>query len=204
MINRASARHHHSSAWSGRSAARRIAPLFALLLAACGGDDADANLEAPVAGAEQHDESEGEVVVLDSAALANGKIVVEPVRTVRAAELPVTGTITYDANLVSHVGPRIEGRIIRLTADIGARVRAGQPLVLMESPQVGQVRAQEHEAEALLGIARENYERERRLEEQGISSRKELLDAQAELRRAEAALISARESLRVLDGRAHV
>ena len=85
-----------------------------------------------------------------------------------------------------------------LRADVGERVRAGQPLAVLESPEVGQTRADEHEAEALLGIAQENYAREQRLETAGISSRKELLDAQAELRRAEAAFRSARERLRVL------
>jgi len=57
---------------------------------------------------------------------------------------------------------------------------------------------EEREAESLVQIARENYQREERLEQQGISSRKELLDAAAELRRQEAALQSARERLRVL------
>jgi Cu/Ag efflux pump CusA len=45
----------------------------------------------------------------------------------------------------------------------------------LESPEVGEIRAQEHAAEALVRIAQENYARERRLAEQGISSRKELL-----------------------------
>ncbi|MBK6495544.1 MAG: hypothetical protein IPG05_10670 [Gemmatimonadetes bacterium] len=52
------------------------------------------------------------------------------------------------------------------------------------------MRSDELEAEALLEIAQENFNREQRLEQQGISSRKELLDAKADLRRAEAALRS--------------
>ncbi|WP_284352601.1 efflux RND transporter periplasmic adaptor subunit [Roseisolibacter agri] len=118
--------------------------------------------------------------------------------TVASSGLSVTGTITYDANRVSHVGARTPGRIVTLSADIGQRVRAGQTLALLESPEVGQLRADAGEADVLERIARENYARERRLEEQGISSRKELLAAEAELRRAEAARQSARERLRVL------
>lgn len=187
---------------------KRWIPGVALLLAlggvaACSGGDAE---EMPAEGehaevgaeGEEHGAEEGDVVLLDSAAVAVAKIQLTPVATVQTTGLPVTGTITYDANRVSHIGPRTDGRIVRLTADVGERVRDGQALAVLESPEVGQVRAEEHRAEALVKIARENYDRERRLEQQGISSRKELLDAEAELRRAEADLLSARETLRAL------
>ena len=147
---------------------------------------------------EGHADPPGDVVRLDTAAVSAAGIRLAAVDTVSSTGLPVTGTITYDANRVSHIGSRTDGRIVTLRADIGERVRLGQPLAVLESPEVGQLRSEEHEAEALLQIARENYEREKRLEEQGISSRKELLDAQADLRRAEASLRSARERLRVL------
>lgn len=178
---------------------RRWAPAAAFLLtlitfSGCGDDGgAEAAVEEEHTEAEAHD-----VVLLDSMAIAIANITVVPVETVQTTGLPVTGTITYDANRVSHIGPRIDGRVVRLAADIGERVRGGQVLAILESPEVGQIRADESEAEALVGIARENYQRERRLEEQGISSRKELLEAEAELRRMEASLNSARQRLQVL------
>ena len=164
---------------------------------ACGGTDSPPDEEEASEG-ESHAESEGDVVVLDTAAITAAAIRLSAVDTVSSTGLPVTGTITYDANRVSHIGSRTEGRIVMLRADIGERVRSGQPLAVLESPAVGQLRSEEHEAEALLQIAEENFAREQRLEQQGISSRKELLDAKADLRRAEAALRSARERLRVL------
>ena len=185
-----------------RTSGRGFLLLCGLAMAACGGgaapDDEPEGLRADGAdGAEEHTEESG-VVVLDTSGVALAGIQLGRVDTVRTTGLPVTGTITYDANRVSHIGSRTEGRIVALRADVGERVRAGQPLAVLESPEVGQTRADEHEAEALLGIAQENYAREQRLETAGISSRKELLDAQAELRRAEAAFRSARERLRVL------
>lgn len=145
------------------------------------------------------DDHEGEeVVVLDTAALRLGGIEVGTVEAITTSGLPVTGAITYDANLVSHVGSRTNGRIVAVRADLGARVRRGQVLAVLESPDVGQLRAEEREAEQLVEIARENYAREQRLAEQGISSRKELLDAEAQLRRNEAALESAEARLGVL------
>lgn len=176
--------------------------LLGLSLVGCSGGAAPeeteehAATEADSAG-EEHAE-EGNVVALDSTAIAIAGIRLASVDTVSTTSLPVTGTITFDANRVSHIGSRTDGRILALRADIGERVRAGQTLAVLESPEVGQTRADDHEAEALLAIAQENFAREQRLEEQGISSRKELLDAQADLRRAEAAHRSARERLRVL------
>ena len=170
--------------------------IFAFI-SACG--DGKKSDEAAESGEEEHaDAAETNVVLLDSAALRIANIGVSPVGTVASTGLRVTGTITYDANRVSHVGPRTEGRIVRIGADVGNRVRGGAVLAILESPEIGQLRAEEREAESLLRIARENYAREKRLEAQGISSRKELLDAEADLRRAEAAVRSGIEKLRVL------
>lgn len=182
-----------------RSMSRRLrvagGALFLGLLAftACGGAEVGEVADGDHAEDEEHD-----VVQLDSTAIAIANITLVSVETVQTTSLPVTGSITYDANRVSHVGPRIDGRIVRLSADIGANVSPGRALAILESPEIGQLRADEQEAAALVEIARENFQRELRLEQQGISSRKELLDAEADLRRAEAALNSTRQRLRVL------
>ncbi len=164
------------------------------------------------AGAADHDDddhaqevahTEGEVgeedtVVLDSTGIRLAGIRVAAAESVTDGGLTVTGTVTYDANRVSHVGARIDGRIVALRADIGQRVAVDQVLARLESVEVGRLRAEERQAEALVRIAEEHYAREQRLERQGIASRKELLVAEAELRRAEAAWRSADEGLRVL------
>jgi cobalt-zinc-cadmium efflux system membrane fusion protein len=178
---------------------------FASTVAACGGDDAEPAEGGPATaeGTPPVDDHEGEdVVVLDTAAIRLGGIEVGEVESITTNALAVTGSITFDADRVSHVGSRSNGRILTVRADLGARVTRGQELAILESVEVGQIRAEEQEAEALLKIAKENYAREQRLADQGISSRKELLLAEADLRRAEAALHSAEDRLNVL-GAAH-
>lgn len=165
----------------------------AITLSACGGGDA-----APPEAAAVDEHAGEEVVVLDTAAIRLGGIEVSLVDSITASALAVTGSITFDAGRVSHVGSRSDGRIVAVRTDLGARVARGQALATLESVEVGQIRAEEREAEALLTIAQENYAREQRLAEQGISSRKELLEAEAQLRRAEAALHSAEDRLQVL------
>ena len=178
--------------------------VVALGVIACGGkgDSGGEKGDTATGKAGEAEHAEGkdsaDVVVLDSAAVRLGGIQVGEAGSVTTTNLTVTGTITYDANRVSHIGARTDGRGVEVRADLGMRVRRGQALLHLESPQVGQIRAEEREAEALVRIARENFAREQRLEQQGISSRKELLEAEAELRRAEASLQSAEAQLQVL------
>lgn len=164
-----------------------------LALSACGGGE-----EVPAEAAEADEHAGEEVVVLDTAAIRLGGIEVSVVESITTSGLLVTGSITFDADRVSHVGSRADGRLVKVQADLGTRVQRGQALAVLESVEVGKIRAEEREAEALLQIAQENHAREQRLAEQGISSRKELLEAEAQLRRAEAALHSAEDRLEVL------
>ena len=69
--------------------------------------------------------------MLDTAALRLGGIEVGTVESITTSGLPVTGAITYDADRVSHVGSRSDGRIIAVRADLGARVRRGQALAVL-------------------------------------------------------------------------
>jgi cobalt-zinc-cadmium efflux system membrane fusion protein len=99
---------------------------------------------------------------------------------------------------VSHLGPRTEGYATEILADLGAEVEPGDLLAVLESPEVGAVRADLTESRTVLEIAEENYARIVRLEAQGITSRRDVLDAQADLRRAEAALLRAEQELAAL------
>lgn len=138
------------------------------------------------------------VIRLDERAIRFGGIVVGRAEAVSTNQLQVTGSITYDAGRVSEIGARTAGRITALRAELGARVASGEVLALLASPDIGQLRAAQRQASDLLGIAQENFDREQRLATQGISSRKELLAAEGELRRAQAELRSTTERLRVL------
>ncbi len=172
--------------------------LGAMLLVVGGCTSSDAHVEdeaeAPGGAPEVH---------LDADALALSDIELGVALEARSGGLRVTGAIGYDQNRISHVGPKTEGRVEELRAELGSRVSNGQVLAHLESPEVGTTRAELTEAEALLDIARENFERETRLEAQGISSRRDVLSAEAELRTVEARLRSAEERLRILGVASH-
>ena len=142
-------------------------------------------------------------VHLDADALALSDIEMGVASTMNQGALRVTGTITYDQDLLSHVGPKTQGRVVELRATLGSRVTEGAVLAHLESPEVGVARSELVEAEALLDIARETFDRETRLEAGGISSRREVLEAEAALRVVEASLRSAEERLRLFGAATH-
>ena len=181
-------------AW--KQVARSMLGAMLLVVGGCTSSDAhvEDEAEAPGGAPEVH---------LDADALALSDIELGVALEARSGGLRVTGAIGYDQNRISHVGPKTEGRVEELRAELGSRVNNGQVLAHLESPEVGTTRAELTEAEALLDIARENFERETRLEAQGISSRRDVLGAEAELRTVEARRRSAEERLRILGVASH-
>ncbi len=113
-------------------------------------------------------------------------------------EIRTTAEIEPDQTRISHVGPRIPGRVIEVNALLGDNVEKGEVLSKLDSLELGKTKSEFLKARANLEVARANYEREKRLYDQKISSEKDYLDARGEFLRSEAQLKSTREALRLL------
>src|SRR5688500_6028919 len=81
------------------------------------------------------------------------------------------------------ISPKMAGRVVRLGFDIGSHVRRGDILAVLESEDL---LAQVDEAAAALNNAQLEYNRQRAMYEQGVSSRALLDAAEAQLRIARA------------------
>lgn len=138
------------------------------------------------------------VVVLDTAALRLTNVELLTVTQGSTSALIANGTITYDANRVQVVAPRTDGRVLAVRADLGQGVRAGTVLAVLVSPEVGAIRGDLERAQANLESTRRNYDRERRLFEAQIVPQKELLEAEAAFRTAEADARSAQARLQAV------
>ena len=136
------------------------------------------------------------VVVLDTAAQRLVGIELLTVSVNTRNELSVNGVITFDADRVSIVAPRAEGRLLRMRADLGDHVAAGQVVAEVESSEIGQIRGDLERAQAAVDVTKRNYEREKRLFEQSISAQREVLDAEIQYRTASADVRSALAKLR--------
>ena len=177
----------------------------AAMIAACGGADAPAKQPEEALAVGNADTAQADldppsdtVVTLDSAGLRLAGVQVVKVAPVSGDELVANGTITYDANRVAVISPRAESRVMSVRADLGQQVAAGAVLAVLESPEVGQLRAELERARATVAIAGKNFEREQRLNAQEISSQKELLEAENALRGAEADYNSAVSRLKAI------
>lgn len=138
------------------------------------------------------------VVTLDSTSLSLAGIEVRPVGASSTAGLVANGTITYDANHVSVVAPRAEGRVTSVRADLGQSVGQGTILAILESSDVGQSRGDVERGAATLEVAKQTFEREKSLYDQHVTSQRELLEAQAAFRSAQAEYNAANSRMRAL------
>jgi membrane fusion protein, heavy metal efflux system len=154
-------------------------------------------------GAEEEEAHAEGFVEMDEAAMTNVGLEIVPVTVVTEAVLSATGTIIYNENRTSFVGPRAEGRIVSIDTDLGRRVQEGDPLAGLESPELGEAEAAHEQARAELELARENYERELALFEDGISSRKDMSEARAVFRTKEAEFRAATARHRTLGASDH-
>jgi cobalt-zinc-cadmium efflux system membrane fusion protein len=159
-----------------------------------GGTPAAAEQTTGAAAAEHHDD-EG-VVELSPDAMKGADIRVEPVGTASSGQVLVApAELQANADRVARVGPRVAGRIARVIVPLGARVRAGQALATIRSPEAAEATATLDSARAAETLARRSLARERELFERKVSAQREVLEAEAALASAEAAVRAAEARL---------
>ena len=111
---------------------RIIAVLSLITLVACGKKEADPKEETPAA--QPHDPN---IVSLTKENLAQVEIKTEPVRR---GDLEMTfkaaGTVTENLNKTAKITPTLEGRITSLHFDINDRVKEGDVLALLQTPEL--------------------------------------------------------------------
>jgi membrane fusion protein, heavy metal efflux system len=143
--------------------------------------------ERPSQTAEQaeakHEETTDEVALTPEALKAAGIEIEGVTQRPAVALLRVTGTVEPNAQQTQSVTPLVSGRVERVNVVLGDRVRAGQALATIASPQIAQMHGKLHEAETKLQLAERNLQRVQRSE-----NRAAVLQAKARLDEAEATL----------------
>lgn len=147
---------------------------------------------------ERHEGHEEGVVALPPEKLAAVTIETAAVeRRNLAALLETTGEVGYEEDRIAHVAPRVPGRVHRVPVSLGDEIRTGQVLAVLDSVELGQSKAAFLAARTRETLARQNFERERRLYEDRITSEREMLEARAEYEEAVSRRESAQETLRL-------
>ncbi len=116
------------------------------------------------------------------------------VRTATESEAH-NGEVRLNEERAAYLSPRASGTVQSILVDLGARVRAGQVLFTVSSPEFAEARSAYVAARARLRLADATLERERDLFAKKVCPRKDLLEAEAEQQAAAATCQAARERL---------
>lgn len=137
-------------------------------------------------------------VALDSAQQRSAGLRIDSVGGLPADTILVTGTVTFDASRVSHIGPRMGGRIRGALREVGNAVRTGDTLAILDSPELGAVQARWAQARVTRDLAARAADRAVRLFRDGIISERRRLEVDGELAARDVELASARQALLAL------
>jgi cobalt-zinc-cadmium efflux system membrane fusion protein len=169
--------------------------------AAPGGHEEGGHAEGEKGGGEGHGEGghEDESIQLAPESKELAEIELAPAERRRLAKtLTFPAEVTIPSGRLSHVGPRVEGAIHHVMVEVGATVKEGDLLAVLDSIPMGEAKAAYLKALAEQDLAEKTVARERELVKTAGSARKELIEAETGLATAAIELRSAKERLHLL------
>jgi cobalt-zinc-cadmium efflux system membrane fusion protein len=150
----------------------------------------------PVPGHEAHPAAEAEEQHSDAGSVEISGLRVEPAIAGESWDvIAATGKVVANANKVVKIGPRIEGKITRVYANVGDTVQPGQVLAALSSMELAQARAAHRQASARVNATREAYDRQVKLANLGAFSKRPVEEARAEYASAQGDLAQAKGEL---------
>ena len=113
-------------------------------------------------------------------------------------DILLSGEIRWNDNAVVRLSPRVPGVVESVQADVGDRVRTGDPLFVLDSVELVQALGEYERTQALAGLSRKSLEREAALFQRRISSEQDLIEAQMVHEQHRTERKAAEHALRVL------
>ncbi|HEY5281425.1 MAG TPA: efflux RND transporter periplasmic adaptor subunit [Polyangia bacterium] len=127
------------------------------------------------------------------------KLVVEPLSPQPVGGLVVTsGRVTFDDLKVAHVISPVTGRVVRIEAQPGQRVKKGDTLAVIESPDLGSVFSDLQKAHAEFTNAEKDFKRQKELFDVHAGSQRDLETAQGNFSKSKAELDRAKKKAQLL------
>lgn len=179
--------------WLARLAAiaRLALPALALASAACHKSQAAPEHEGPTPPAGQ--------VWLTPAQAKDAKIDTQVVAEQDVDDTILTsGRVSLEDLRSAHIFTPVTGRVVRIEASLGQRVKKGDPLAVIESPDIGNAVSDVHKAEANLIAAEHDFKRKKDLFQQQAGSAADQEAAEDNWRKARAEVERARQKAYLL------
>lgn len=181
-----------------------VATVLALFLAACGGSEKGTSAKASEkqATAEAKSEStEAGVIKLTEEETTRAGIKLETLGEKAIADsITVTATIRPNQERIARIAPRVEGRVVQVSARLGDSVRAGQALAVMDGVALGEAQSTLQQAQSARRVAQADFQRAESLITDEIIPKRDYLRAKAELEKSSAEQRAAEDKLRLLGG----
>jgi cobalt-zinc-cadmium efflux system membrane fusion protein len=163
-----------------------LLPLFLIVSSAgCRHSEAATESKVSTGSANQVWLTPGEVAAAKIEVAAVGEQVVDDL-------LQTAGTVTLDDQRSAHIFSPVTGRVTKIIAHLGDRVKAGDALAAIESPDIGQAVSDVHKAEADLIAAEHDLQRKRDLYAQNAAAAADVEASEDAERKAKAELERAR------------
>jgi cobalt-zinc-cadmium efflux system membrane fusion protein len=101
-----------------------------------------------------------------------------------ATSVSLPGRVTFDEDHTQRVASPIDGRAVSILVKLGDKVRPGQALIELSSPNVGQLQADAQKAMSDLALSTKALERVHKLQAEGAVADKEVAQAETDFRKA--------------------
>lgn len=135
-------------------------------------------VEAPKAEEPSH--AKNEVHITPEAQERAGIRVAAAERRALTGGVAIPAEVQFEPSGTAHVGPLVPGRITKVSAALGDRVRRGQVLGVVASSDVSSARARLDQANARLAAAESTLRRQKQLSTEGIGAQRSLIEAEAQ------------------------
>jgi membrane fusion protein, heavy metal efflux system len=124
---------------------------------------------------------EGDRIIVPEGSPLRAKLTVEAVAEQQIQRtLVLPAVVEADPSRLVKVLPPLAGRITQLKVQLGERVKEGQPLAVLDSPDLGTAYADHERAIVILELARKNRDRARDLAKIGGTAVRELQQAETD------------------------
>ncbi len=129
----------------------------------------------------------------------DAKIEVQPIAEQDVDDTILTsGRVTLEDLRSAHIYTPVTGRVVKIVAGLGTRVKKGDPLAVIESPDIGNAVSDVHKAEADLIAAEHDFKRKKELFEQKAGSAADQEASEDNWRKATAEVERARQKAYLL------
>jgi membrane fusion protein, heavy metal efflux system len=146
--------------------------------------------------ADGDDHGDGAEVRIEHGMLRDLRITTAKVESRRGDEqVSLLGELAVDEAAYAEVGVPVPSRVVRLRAGLGDSVRRGDPLLDLQSKDVGQARSDYLTASARLSLAESALARKRGLAAERIAPQREVQEAEADAAAARAGVRAASSTL---------